>query len=71
MAQMDRAHFEGRPHWGKKNWATYATLSKNYDAGAWTRFLALRAELDPTGLFLNDYLRTRLIPDDAERLVML
>lgn len=46
----------GRPHWGKLHTATQRDLLDMYpDFG---RFLRLRAELDPTGKFLNPYLQT-------------
>jgi FAD-linked oxidoreductase len=46
--------YDGRPHWGKMHTRTAASLAKTYPR--WNDFLALRAELDPEGLFLNDYL---------------
>lgn len=52
--------FAGRPHWGKMNWATHSTLVPNYDPESWSRFLTMRAQMDPTGMFLNEYLRVRL-----------
>lgn len=47
--------YDGRPHWGKMHTRTAESLAKTYPR--WYDFQALRAELDPTGLFLNDYLR--------------
>ncbi len=47
--------YGGRPHWGKMNWATAADLRPQYPM--FDRFVALRRELDPGGMFLNDYLR--------------
>jgi len=60
--------YGGRPHWGKKNWATRESLQAAYDESAWDKFMALRAELDPKGIFLNDYLIARL-PLDGTALV--
>jgi FAD-linked oxidoreductase len=47
--------YEGRPHWGKMHTQTAATLATRYPR--WEDFLRVRARLDPTGVFLNDYLR--------------
>lgn len=44
----------GRPHWGKMHWREAADL-----AGVYPRFggfVDLRADLDPEGVFANDYL---------------
>jgi L-gulono-1,4-lactone dehydrogenase len=45
--------FQGRPHWGKRHFQTAATLSGRYPE--WDRFQAIRARLDPDGLFANDW----------------
>jgi L-gulonolactone oxidase len=44
---------DGRPHWGKRHFHTAATLSRRYPD--WDRFQAVRARLDPGGLFANDW----------------
>jgi L-gulono-1,4-lactone dehydrogenase len=41
----------GRPHWGKRHFQTAATLRARYPE--WDRFQAVRARLDPSGLFGN------------------
>jgi L-gulonolactone oxidase len=43
----------GRPHWGKRHFQSAATLAPRYPG--WERFAAVRARLDPGGLFSNDY----------------
>lgn len=48
--------YEGRPHWGKRHTRTHAELIQLYPA--FERFCSLRRELDPSGKFLNNYLRT-------------
>ena len=48
--------YDGRPHWGKYNTLGRERLSELYPD--WDAFCALREEMDPEGLFLNDYLRT-------------
>jgi FAD/FMN-containing dehydrogenase len=53
--------FDGRPHWGKLHSCTRADLRAMYPM--WDRFSALRAEMDPDGRFLNDYLRRLFLPD--------
>jgi len=42
---------EGRPHWGKRHFQTAATLRSRYPG--WDRFQAVRARLDPRGIFGN------------------
>jgi FAD/FMN-containing dehydrogenase len=44
--------YGGRPHWAKKHSLTGAELESLYPQ--WHRFRALRAELDPDGVFLSD-----------------
>ncbi|HEX8036570.1 MAG TPA: D-arabinono-1,4-lactone oxidase, partial [Ktedonobacterales bacterium] len=47
--------YEGRPHWGKMHTRTASELAALYPR--WHHFRRVRAELDPEGVFLNDYLR--------------
>ncbi len=51
----------GRPHWGKKHSARPPYLRSLYPR--WEEFLDIRAELDPTGRFLNPYLRSLLLDE--------
>ncbi|HXD54143.1 MAG TPA: D-arabinono-1,4-lactone oxidase [Solirubrobacteraceae bacterium] len=44
---------EGRPHWGKRHFQTAAGLRPRYPD--WDAFQAIRARLDPTGLFVNGW----------------
>jgi L-gulonolactone oxidase len=44
----------GRPHWGKRHFRTAETLAGVYPA--WDEFAAVRARLDPGGVFANAYL---------------
>lgn len=48
-----KAH-QGRPHWGKKHSLRGEPLRRLYPK--WDSFLEIREEMDPTGVFLNDYL---------------
>lgn len=50
-AVMDR--LQGRPHWGKRHFQSAATLRGRYPD--WDGFQAIRARLDPQGLFANDW----------------
>jgi L-gulono-1,4-lactone dehydrogenase len=50
--------YDGRPHWGKRHYQTAATLRERYPD--WDRFQAVRARLDPDGVFTNDYTRRTL-----------
>jgi len=52
--------YEGRPHWGKRHYQTAATLAGRYPE--WERFQAVRARLDPNGVFVNDYVERVLGP---------
>jgi FAD/FMN-containing dehydrogenase len=47
--------FGARVHWGKLHFLTRAQLADRYPESE--RFIAIRRELDPQGLFLNDHLR--------------
>ncbi len=58
--------YGGRPHWGKRHFQTAETLAPRYPR--WSEFQALRAKLDPEGLFANEYVRRVLgLPTPAER----
>ena len=46
--------YGGRPHWGKLNFQSAATLRDRYPE--WDTFQAMRSRLDPHGTFRNDYL---------------
>ncbi|HWQ16177.1 MAG TPA: D-arabinono-1,4-lactone oxidase [Roseiflexaceae bacterium] len=50
--------YGGRPHWGKKHSLRAPELRPLYPQ--FDRFLAIRAGLDPAGVFLNPYLRALL-----------
>ena len=52
--------YGGRPHWGKRHYQTAGTLRERYPQ--WDRFQAVRARLDPDGVFANDYTRRVLGP---------
>ncbi|MDQ2621632.1 MAG: FAD-binding protein [Actinomycetota bacterium] len=47
--------YDGRPHWGKRHSRTHDSLSAAYPS--WSRFSAVRDELDPTRVFSNQYVR--------------
>ncbi|MFZ9696015.1 MAG: D-arabinono-1,4-lactone oxidase [Ilumatobacteraceae bacterium] len=49
-----RAH-GGRPHWGKMHYLGAADLAPLYPD--WETFLGVRKSFDPTGTFVNDYVR--------------
>jgi FAD-linked oxidoreductase len=48
--------YNGRPHWGKMHTRTAGELAALYPR--WNDFRRVRAELDPQGMFLNEYLHT-------------
>eukprot|EP00697_Spironema_sp_BW2_P017608 gnl/Spiro4/9352_TR4932_c0_g1_i1.p1 gnl/Spiro4/9352_TR4932_c0_g1~~gnl/Spiro4/9352_TR4932_c0_g1_i1.p1 ORF type:complete len:495 (-),score=139.86 gnl/Spiro4/9352_TR4932_c0_g1_i1:70-1527(-) len=52
------AKFNGRPHWGKMNSLTPATVQALYPQVH--NFVRVMKQLDPNGMFFNNYLQTRL-----------
>ena len=48
-----------RPHWGKRHFHTAETLAPRYPG--WEAFARIREELDPGGVFANDYVRRTLV----------
>ena len=54
---------DGRPHWGKRHEAPASVLAPRYPE--WDRFAAVRARLDPHGVFTNDHLARVLGPAGA------
>jgi xylitol oxidase len=55
------APFAARPHWGKVFTARAETIAPLYDR--MDDFRRLRADLDPRGAFVNDWLRERVLAD--------
>jgi L-gulonolactone oxidase len=58
------SEYGGRPHWGKRHYATAAQLEQRYPE--WGTFQAIRERLDPDGVFANDYTR-RVLGDVRDR----
>ncbi|MFP8953994.1 D-arabinono-1,4-lactone oxidase [Natrialbaceae archaeon A-arb3/5] len=54
--------YDGRPHWGKKHSLRAGELAERYPE--WDRFQEIRREVDPDGVFMNDYL-TALLEDES------
>ncbi len=50
--------YEGRPHWAKMHNMNQEDLRNLYPK--LPDFLAIREELDPNGMFMNDYLEEKL-----------
>jgi FAD/FMN-containing dehydrogenase len=48
--------FDGRPHWGKVNYFDDDDFARAHPR--WSEWWAARDAIDPTGTFLNDYLRS-------------
>ncbi len=48
-------YYGGRPHWGKKHALKAVDLHPLYPM--WEKFGEIRRKMDPTGVFLNSYLR--------------
>jgi xylitol oxidase len=53
------APFQARPHWGKVFTADAAAMTAHYPRMA--DFCRLREQLDPDGVFVNDWLRERVL----------
>ena len=51
--------YDGRPHWGKIHTRTAKDFSQLYPM--WDKFQDIRMQLDPEGLFMNDYLKKIMI----------
>lgn len=51
--------YNGRPHWGKMHTRTANELSQLYPM--WNKFQEIRNQLDPNGLFMNDYLKKLMV----------
>lgn len=51
--------YNGRPHWGKMHTRTAKELSQLYPM--WNKFQEIRTQLDPDGLFMNDYLKKLMV----------
>lgn len=51
-------NYQGRPHWGKMHTLDHHTFEQRYPR--WPDFLRVRQQLDPQGMFLNDYLHEML-----------
>ena len=47
--------YGGRPHWGKRHYLSEPQLAERYPE--WETFQAVRARIDPDGVFANDYTR--------------
>ncbi|MGI8688465.1 MAG: D-arabinono-1,4-lactone oxidase [Thermomicrobiales bacterium] len=54
-------NYHGRPHWGKMHWHSGRDLRDLYPL--WDQFHTVRARMDPTGRFLNAYLREQLLAE--------
>ncbi len=57
--------YEGRPHWGKMHNLGKRDLFKIYPK--LTGFLAIRQELDPQEIFLNDYIKDILVGKEVDK----
>jgi FAD-linked oxidoreductase len=55
IEQIFKRH-QGRPHWGKLHLRTTNELAELYPR--WHDFRRIRDDVDPHGIFLNDYLRS-------------
>ncbi|CAG8754777.1 41376_t:CDS:10, partial [Gigaspora margarita] len=56
--------YDGRPHWAKTHTMFRSELEKVYPK--FQSFIELQKQLDPTGLFLNPYLRRHLFGENVD-----
>lgn len=56
--------YEGRPHWGKIHYVSHKELLSLYPK--LSEFLTIREQLDPNGLFLNEYVAKLLGIENKE-----
>jgi len=61
VEEICRRH-SGRPHWGKMHTMQAEQFRAVYPK--WEAFMALRAQLDPEGMFLNPYLAEMIAQQD-------
>jgi FAD/FMN-containing dehydrogenase len=65
LESICEAKYQGRVHWGKVNYASASYLQKAYigsdGVSALDVFNRVRSQLDSQGVFMNGYLRDRLI----------
>jgi L-gulonolactone oxidase len=59
LEELCERKYQGRPHWGKVNYAVSSYLQTAYNE-TFSKFNAVRKSVDPSGMFMNDYLRQRL-----------
>ena len=58
LEDICQSKYQGRPHWGKVNYATTPYLEAAYGESYQT-FKAIMRRVDPAGMFVNDYIRQR------------
>ncbi|KAG0172812.1 hypothetical protein DFQ28_007000 [Apophysomyces sp. BC1034] len=58
--------YGGRPHWAKAHGQSCKALEASYPK--FNDFLQVRQQLDPTGVFLNDYLRRHVVSQSNQSL---
>ena len=58
LENLTKLNYDGVPHWGKQNWASHEDVAPFYEE--MQGFNVFREKLDPRGIFLNNYTRTRL-----------
>jgi hypothetical protein len=59
LEEICETKYNGRPHWGKVNYATHKYLESEYGASLET-FNEVRKAMDPDRMFSNEYLDSRL-----------
>jgi len=64
LEEICATKYAGRPHWGKVSYADIqdtAAIRQAYGDKAFDAFALVRTAMDPTGMFLNEYLQQRLV----------
>ena len=61
LEELTARKYKAIPHWGKQNWAKTEDLRKVFGGEELGEFESMRKGLDPSDMFLNEYLRERLM----------
>lgn len=67
LENLCESKYQGRVHWGKVSYANAAQLQKAFaptqpdGLNTFDAFNAIRKQLDPNGLFMNEYLNEKLV----------
>jgi hypothetical protein len=61
LEELCESKYQGRAHWGKANYANATYLKTVGYPSTFEKFNTVRKTMDPSGMFINDYLTQRLL----------